>query len=471
MSEQELTTALARHVATTPFSALPRATVEATTRSLLDGIGVMLAASGMSEEVRPFVRLARSMSGPGESSVLGHWDRLSAPAAAFANGAMAHALDYEDAFDEAPTHPNASLIPAALAVAQSVGPVTGKEFLTAMAIGCDLTCRLALSSGAGLEEGAWFPPPILGAFGAVAAAARLLKLGAREVSDAFSLMLCQTACPGEIKYSPTSTIRAVREAFPAQSAVLAAMLAMQGIQGFSAPFEGRAGFFRLFANGRFEPAALLDGLGTRFCGERLSFKPWPCCRGTHAYIEAAQVLRARHGFDTRDIARVRLTVGQVQRMLCEPMESKCAPASAIDAKFSLPFTVASALLQPEITLDSYLPLALEDPETCALARKVQIEHRDDWGRAQAAAGAVDIELSNGAHLQHEVKRAVGHPDTPLGTDALRAKFIDCAVRAARPCTRIQAEALCARILSLADADDAGPWLMDGLGLDADPKIV
>src|SRR3569833_1450177 len=120
---EALSDVIAQHVACTPFSQLPAATVRATQRSLLDGIGVMLAASGLSDDVKPFVELARATSAAGGAEILGHDAQVSASAAAFANGAMAHALDYEDAFDAAPTHPNASLIPAAIAVAQDVASV------------------------------------------------------------------------------------------------------------------------------------------------------------------------------------------------------------------------------------------------------------------------------------------------------------------------------------------------------------
>ncbi|MDB5672922.1 MAG: MmgE/PrpD family protein, partial [Alphaproteobacteria bacterium] len=214
-----LSRAIAEHVANTPYSALPPATVAATKRALLDGIGVMLAASGLSVEAEPFVALAEAEGGTPAATILGRGTRVPAQAAAFANGALAHALDFEDAFDAAPTHPNASLIPAALAVAEAHGPVGGREFIAAMAIGCDLVCRLGLSLRRTMEEGGWYPPPILGAFGAAAAAARLMRLSARQVSDTFSLILCQVSCPGEIKYSADTVIRAVREAFPARAAV------------------------------------------------------------------------------------------------------------------------------------------------------------------------------------------------------------------------------------------------------------
>src|SRR5688572_1216919 len=329
--QPDISGAIAEYVASTPFSALPEATVEATRRSLLDGIGVMLAASGMSEEVAPFLSMARSLGGPPEAVILGCGDWVSATAAAFANGALAHASDYEDAFDPAPAHPNASVIPAALAIAQSQGPIDGETFLTAMAIGCDLTCRLALSAGDALEEGGWYPPPILGAFGAAAAAARLMRFTPEQVLSVFSLMLCQTACPGEIKYSASTSIRAVREAFAAQAAVTSAGLVARGVQGFTHPFEGRGGFFQVYAGGRYDRHSLLDGLGTRFHGEQVTFKLWPCCRGTHAYLQVAESLSRRHRFHWRDIASIRLVIGDVQRMLCEPQERRRAPSRAIDA--------------------------------------------------------------------------------------------------------------------------------------------
>ena len=192
----------------------------------------------------------------------GHRDPFCPPAAAaLANGALSHALDYEDAFDAAPVHPNASLIPAVLALAQARAPVSGRELIAAVAVGCDLACRMGLSLRQPLEQGGWYPPPILGAVGAVAGAARLLRLSPRQLLDAWSLLLLQNSCSGEIIHSPDSTIRAVREAFPAQAAVNCVLLAEAGIQGFSAPLEGTAGFFRLFAGGNYSVEELLQRPG------------------------------------------------------------------------------------------------------------------------------------------------------------------------------------------------------------------
>jgi 2-methylcitrate dehydratase PrpD len=450
---------IAGHLAQLDYAALPATTVTASKRAILDGVGVMLAASGSSTDVLPFIALARDCGGgTAQSSILGFGDRVSAPLAALANGAMAHALDYEDAFDAAPVHPNAALLPAALAIAQLRGPVSGRVLITAVAAGCDLVCRMALALRQPLETNGWYPPPILGAFGATAAAGKLLGLSARQFADAFSLLLCQNSCPGEIKHSADTVIRAVREAFPAQAAVTSALLAASGVRGFDAPLEGRDGFYRLFADGHYDANDLLAGLGTTFWIEQLSFKPWPCCRGTHAYIEIAQTLRRRHGFDAGQVADIRIAGGEVQQMLCEPLAQKRAPQTIIDAKFSLPFSIAAALVHAEVTLGSFTEASLRDPLLLSLARRASFGLRSNWGRDRAAAGDLRIVLQDGRELRHAVDQAIGHPTRPMADAALRAKFIDCAGRAAQPIDPTRAALLADRILQLEREPHAGATL-------------
>ena len=203
MPETTLSLAIAERICAIGFADLPAQTVEITKRSLLDALGVSLAASGIGEGCEAFAQLAASAgAGVPESTVLGYGLRVAAPMAALANGAMAHALDYEDAFDGAPLHPNASLVAALLAEAEAIGGVSGRDFLAAMAVGCDFTCRLGLSLKTDPASLGWYPPPILGAFGATVAVARLHRLGPQQMLDALSLTLCQATCPGEIKYSP-----------------------------------------------------------------------------------------------------------------------------------------------------------------------------------------------------------------------------------------------------------------------------
>ena len=436
------------------FAALPASTVASAKRVLLDATGVMLGASGSAPEIGPFVQLARA-GGSGPCTILGTRHRVAAPSAALAGGAMAHALDYEDAFDRVPGHPNASLVPALIALAQSQGAVDGRRFLAALAAGCDLACRMALSLRRPMEAGNWYPPPMLGGFGAAAGAAKLLGLDARGIRDALSLMLCQTVMPGEIKYSQGTVIRAVREAFPAQAAVTSALLAQSGVAGFEQPLEGRAGFYALYALGEYDESDLLGELGSRFWIEQLTFKAWPSCRGTHPFIELALGLRER-GLAPGDIAAVTVRIDEVQRMLAEPLPRKQAPQTLIDAKFSVPFCTALALVRGRVDLDSFTDATLSDAQVLAMAAKVSVEMASAGNGWQAGSGGgLMLWMADGSILEAETADALGCPARPLSEAQLVDKFADCASRAAVPIRDDAAQELAVRILALEDCADVG----------------
>ena len=416
---------IAGHVAAAQFGDLPDEAVIAAKRSLLDALGVMLAASAMGEGVEAFADIARQ-TGHGPATVLGFGFSTSAMMAAFANGAMGHAMDYEDSHDEAPVHPNSALVPSVLALAEAKN-ADGPTVLTALAVGCDLACRMAIALTADIADAGWYPPPVLAALGGAAASARVLGLDANGVLAAMSLMLCQTSCSGEIKVSPDTQLRGVRDAFPAQAAVSAALLAAGGIRGFEAPVEGKAGFFQLYAGGRFNADRLLSGLGKHWLGTELSFKPWPSCRGTHAAIEAALVLRGE--IEPADISEIILTISPIQTMLCLPRAQRLVPATAIDAKFSLPFTVGHALIHGTVTLDSFTPAARAEAAVLALASRVT--HKVDK-KASMTAAVVEIVAADGRRLRRAVDMPLGHPSNPLSDSQLQEKFVDCARRARLP---------------------------------------
>lgn len=449
---------LAAYVAETRYEDLPEAAVTGAKRSLLDAIGVSLGASGLGEGVSAFVEIALKSSADGPCDIFGEEKRVSAGAAAFANGAMAHALDFEDALDGAPLHPNAALTPAVLALAQARGGVSGRELLTALAVGCDVAGRVAMSLRTPMEQGGWYPPPILGGLGAAAGAAKILHLNARQVLDTVSLMLCQSACSGEIKHAPDSVIRAVRDAFPAQAAVHAATLAAAGVRGFDAPFEGENGFFRLFAGGNYDAGQLLADLGVHFWGASLSYKPWPSCRGTHAFIEAA--LDLRNAVDPHQITAIALRGHPVQSMLAAPIESKRAPATAIDAKFSLPFTTALAFLRGNVTLDDFNPAALADASVLDLARRVSFAV--DPAIASPVAGAMAVHLRDGSMIERSVTIPRGAPQAPLSWAELVAKAAQCAAHAKTPLPASRFAELFSVIATLENQADAAAALFGAL---------
>jgi 2-methylcitrate dehydratase PrpD len=443
---------LARSIADISYDDLPGPAVDAAKKSFLDALGVTLAASTLGEGCRAFVDLALAMRGVQESTILGFGSKVPAPMAAFANGSLAHALDFEDVHDSAPVHPNAATMPAALAVAESIGGVSGRRFLTAMVLGSDLVCRLGLAFNENPLESGWYIPPILGAFGATAAAGKLLDLDAERLVDAFSLTLCQATCSAELTRSPRSLIRSVRDAFSAKAGVLSALLAERGVTGFDHPLEGVAGLFSLYSKGNYDPAALTNDLGRTFEGANVSFKPWPSCRGTHSYIDAVLQVLETHGLRPGDVEGIRLIVSPVNRMLCEPLESKRHPASAIDAKFSLPFVVATALVRGNVALDDFSAQALTDREVLELAHKVVYEVDPGLTLKEAVRGFVELETSHGK-LSKTVDLPRGHPENPVSQEALVAKYKDCARHADTGISESRLDQVVDLIWNLEQVDD------------------
>lgn len=440
--DKAISATIAAHFAELTLDALPDATRHATRRALLDAVGVTLGATGLGEDATPYRRHAEAVPGP--SRLIG-FEGSSTPAlAALANGALAHQLDFGDTFDAGPAHPNAALVPALLALADARRELEFGEFLVAMAAGSDLACRLSIAAVRPYEEGGWYPPPLVNLIATAAACARFIGLDADGIRNAMGLALLQGSFPSEIKYDPTSPIRGVREGLVARAAVEAALLAEAGATAFAEPLEGRAGFFAIYGGGAARDS-LLDGLGETFLGDAVSFKPWPACRGTHPYIEAALVLRDR--IDPARVVRIEAETGPIQEMLIRPQSVKAEPTRAIEAKFSIPYTVAAALIDGAVTLDSFAAARIADPATRALAHKVVERRNPDWGRSEAASGSLTVTLHDGTALTHRVMQAAGHPERPIDDESLVAKFIDCAAHAARPFEPPAADALARRILT------------------------
>lgn len=422
---------LARYVADSCYDDITREATAAAKWSILDALGVTLAATTLGDGCRAFVELAIAEGCQGSSTIFGTNVKSSATMAAFANGALAHALDFEDAHEAALVHPNAPTIPAALAVAEAIGNVSGKEFITAVALGCDLVCRLGMALNEDLLKYGWYMPPILGAFGATAAAGKLLHLAPEQMLDAFSLTLCQATCSGELAHSTHSVVRSIRDAFASKAGVVSALLAQKGITGFEQPFEGKAGLYSAYARGNYDPANLTRDLGRTFEGKNVSFKAWPSCRGTHPYVDASLQIRHEQRLRAQDVRSVHVVVSPVNQMLCEPAAVKQRPNTAIDAKFSIPFVVASALVHGAVTLDTFAPAALSDATVLDLARTFTYEVNERLTREQSAQGELRIETTAGT-LTRKVNVAYGHPSNPIGESALVDKFMNCAKYAARP---------------------------------------
>jgi len=344
-------------------------------------------------------------------------------------------------------------VPAALAVAEAIGGVNGRDFLTAVAVGADLSCRLALGLVESVEQRGFYFVPMLGAYGAAATAAKLLGLAEDEIVQSLALASCQAVFSDALTSYPPSHLRAVRDGFNAKAGVTAALLARGGVKAFDRPLEGPGGLYANYADGKFDEARMLRGIGQVFEGAGVSFKPWPSCRGSHAFVEAALALTHEHSISAHDIEAIQARVSPFFAVLCEPVAQKRRPKTAIDAKFSIPFTVAVALANGGVHLDDFTGGNLANPEIHALADRVLHEIEPAWTYAESTRGGLTIRLADGRAYAREVHEPLGHPNNPMSREASEQKFVDCLAHARHPVEAGDALALATRLRALEQVSD------------------
>jgi len=337
--------------------------------ALADGLAVMVAASGLEPAVGPIMRYAAG-SGDGPATLIGESRKVSPVMAALGNGALAHAIDFEDTFEAGKIHPNASLIPAVLALAESEGS-SGGAITRALALGCDFSCRLSLALDGDPAERGWYHPPILSGLGATLGCCLLLGLDTDATVNALGLYATQFMLADELKRSPMSHLRAVREGLAARSAVEATLLARAGVVAVDQPLEGRSGVFRMLT-GKPPRESAFASVGSCFHGPEVGVKQWPSCRGTHSAVVAAQRLRDR-GIAPSEVADVTVAVSPPNDMLFVPRPQRIAPRTAIDAKFSIPFVFATSLGRGTVDLESFAPERFACPATLDMASRVHMD--------------------------------------------------------------------------------------------------
>jgi 2-methylcitrate dehydratase PrpD len=441
--------ALAQHVCRTGYPDLPASAVEAARRDILDTFGCMLGGSG-SPGIGELFAVVSRWGGLAESRVLLRGVSLPAPQAALMNASMGHALDFDDTLDTGGSiHPGVSVLGAVLALCDSLGSVTGEELLLAVALGLDVSCRIALAST--VDRG-WHRTAAMGVFGAAAAASTLLRLTPEQTLAAFGIAYSHAAGNRQCILDGALTKR-MQAGQAASAGVFSAVLAQIGFTGARNIFDGRFGFFELYQPNGSDTSVLLRDLGTAFRGEALSYKPYPCGRPLHAAIDAALAVRAELQIARADdIAAVTIEADPAGRSdQFERGPAKRRPTQVVEAQFAQPFLVATALVHGKVGIAEVDGLG--DPAVLALSDRIAGAARE--GRRKGSLSITVVRI-DGHSATVEATDPIGSPKKPLTDAQFEAKFRDCARNAVRPLpsTAIDA-ALTAigRLEMLADAQE------------------
>lgn len=407
------------------LSTVPQAARHAASRHLLDGFGTLLAArrAGMAA---PAVAVAQGLGGPPQATVLGSVARVSAPAAAFANGVLAHALDFDDTHAGGLVHATAVVLPAALAVGEECG-ASGAQTLAAALAGYETVCRVGMASPHGFHARGLHATQVAGVFAAAVVAAKLLGLDAAATTEA--LGIAGSSAGGLLEFLATgASTKQLHPGSASLNGILAARLAALGATGPGSVFEGDRGIYAALS-GRPADAGLVAGrLGESWEVTRITVKPFPACQLMHAALDATTAALRAGPVRPADVTEILVDVHpDSAAVVCEPAQAKMTPRTPYDAKFSLPWTVAALVIDGAVSVDTFSESSLRRPEITALARLVRTQAGLTAATAKPAVaadapGRVRIGLRGGRVLTGEVERSRGGPSAPMTDQELLAKF-------------------------------------------------
>lgn len=433
----------------TRYEDLPAEVIEITKAQILDTIVVMLPALD-ADGIAQLYALSQQAGGKEESLVLGTSVRLPAEAAVRLNASMAAALEFDDTYEPSLMHASCVTVPVALATADLVGGVSGKELITAVAVGTDIACRLSMAGSPGVSPFivGWDPTPMYGFLAAALVAGRLLKLDQAQMVAAAGLAYHQLSGNAQASIDGTHAKR-LGAGFAAAGGLMSARLAQQGVFGPFHVLEGPKGLFKQYHGGKYSKDALYGDLGTRFAGPGIAPKPYPSCRGGHVAIDGTLALVKEHNLLPEDIESVTIYSPPAEMMLLGlPLEKKQNPQTIVEAQFSNPWMVAAAIQDRDIGLRHFSNEALQRADLKDLAKRMVTVEDKSLVRPDGGPGFVRLEIKTRAGQVHTttVKYAKGDPNNPMTPEEVNKKVYECTDAAGM--NREQAQRMHQRILNL-----------------------
>jgi 2-methylcitrate dehydratase PrpD len=396
---------------------VPAEARRAAKRHLFDGLGCAVAADRMGGVATHARITAQSLGAADEATVIGTGKRLSAPAAALANGALVHALDFDDTHAGALVHATAAVLPAAFAVGEQTG-ATGADVLTAAIAGYETVIRLGAVVPHGFHARGLHATSVCGVFASALISARLMGLDAHATVDA--LGIAGSMASGSLEFLNTgSSTKQLHPGMSGMAGIIAARLAQAGADGPASILEGEHGLYRALANTEVSADAITDGLGDRWDVTRITIKPYPLCQLSHASLDALRTLLPKLGDPHRIDSIVFAVPEDAVPIVCEPASEKHNPRSEYEAKFSLQY--CAALMIANGGLDITTSFWDRSPKVLALAGRVGYKAVPFTPAAQAP-GDVEVTREDGERLHASVPQSRGGPEAPLSDDEICAKF-------------------------------------------------
>ena len=451
---------LAKNLVNVKYEDIPREVVEHTKKQILDILGVALGGSSK-PGVKELVELVTEWGGKEESTIFCYGNKVPAPNAAQVNATMGHALDYDDTGD-GPTHPSVVIVPTCLAMAERKGKVSGKEFITAVALGTDMMGRLGQAFRSGMKTApvsghpgaGWHLTALYGYLASAGVAGRILGLDEDKLVNALGIAYHQCSGNGQCVTEGALTKR-MGPGFAARGGIVAAEMAEKGITGAKECLEGEVGLFNLYHKGEYDPKPLTADLGKRFTGMNVAMKPYPCCKGTHSYVDVALAMVNKYHIKPEEVKEITVFCQDEKYFLLYPLEKRSRPENPVDSQFSIPWAVAVVFARGRAGIGDFTEEAIKSPDILEISGKVRVKVDNNVGEKKGMIPAkIGVTTKKGqTYIEQADIAPMSDAPEQLPFDAYERKFRDCASYAVKPRTKKQIDKIIALIKQLEQVDD------------------
>lgn len=362
---------------------------------------------------------ARRMGSGGRSRILGDGEApVTAPYAALANGALAHAFELDGATrPSAGAHPGATIMTAALALAQERG-FSGRQLLAAFVAAAEVMIRIGRATKHSNETRGFHAPGTSGPFGAAVACGHMLGFDAERMTNA--LGIAGSLSSGLVEFARSGTgamVKRLHFGRAAEGGLLAASLAADGFTGPSTVLEGECGFLKAFCN-EHDVSELNRALGDTWLTLRISMKRYACHTAGHTPVQAIVDIKAREPIQGEDIQEIEIKVGPKELRRHNIPD----PSDVMIGQYSVPFCVALAIIGDARDPRTFRDADVNNRELRSLMKRIRLV---PWDTPQPSsiASAVTVTMRDGRVMKAEVADFKGTPDNPLSASELRAKVL------------------------------------------------
>ena len=422
-----VTEELAKFACKLTYHKLPREAVGWAKDAILDCTGVALAGS-QEEAGKIMADYAKKTAAKPEAGVMASGFKTTAAEAALANGTMAHALDYDDyALPNWTGHPTAPIWPAIFSLGQRQ-KISGKDLLLAYVVGFEVDARVGAYLGRGHYESGWHPTATYGTMGATAACCSILKLDVTRTRSAFGIASSEAS---GVRQNFGTMTKPLHCGLSSRNGIVAALLAEKGFTADVDAIEGTFGFGKVFlANGDCDPARSLKGLGKSYMivEHGISVKPYPCCAEAHRCLDAILFLIQKHDIKADDVESVECRTSD----MVPAIMIRHRPKTVEEAKFSMEYCMAVALLDREAGLQQFTEERVRERKVQKLLTRVHYLHLPEhsgYANMERYPERVTVKLKNGETYAQEVLTNKGKPGNRLSREELIAKYTACAEEA------------------------------------------